>query len=282
MILRQHSADIALEERRERVTDDILRGIYLTTAFDGRTVLGGVDIAVRRGDVFVILGPSGCGKTTLLRHLSGMLPPEIGSVFLEGKDLYRLRRRELDELRRRMGFSFQSGALLNSMTVLENVCLPLREATDLPDELIIQVGRMKLDMVGLLHAADMLPAHISGGMKKRAAVARAIALDPDLIFFDEPSAGLDPITSAELDLLILRLNNVFGITMVVVTHEIPSAFAIANHMILLVGGYVIASGTPEEIQASDDPRVMDFINRALEPEEARMADVRNYLLESVK
>lgn len=282
MIFRQTSPGIVHEERRTRITDDILRGIYLTTSFDGRTVLGGVDIAVRRGDVFVILGPSGCGKTTLLRHLSGMLPPEIGTVFLEGKDLYNLRRRELDELRRRMGFSFQSGALLNSMTVLENVCLPLREATDLPDDLIVQVGRMKLDMVGLLHAANKLPAHISGGMKKRAAVARAIALDPDLVFFDEPSAGLDPITSAELDLLILRLNKVFRITMVVVTHEIPSAFAIANHMILLVGGYVIASGTPEEIQASEDPRVVDFINRALEPEEAKMADVRNYLLESVE
>ena len=279
MIFRRREIDLPPELlERKRVTDDMLRAVFITTRFDNRTILNGVDVEIRRGDVFVILGPSGCGKTTLLRHLSGMLAPSIGSVFLEGQDIYRLERDELDRLRRRMGFSFQSGALFNSMTVLENVCLPLREFSDLPERLIIEIGRMKLDMVGLLHAADLQPSDISGGMKKRAAVARAIALDPDLIFFDEPSAGLDPITSAELDNLILKLNKVFGITVVVVTHEIPSAFSIADQMILMLGGNVIATGTPDQIRASTDPRVTDFIGRKLESESERRADIDAFLV----
>lgn len=262
---------------REREHDDLLRAMAITTQFGGHTVLRGVDVAVRRGEVFVILGPSGCGKTTLLRHLSGMLPPTLGTVHWGGRDLYMIPAKELDGLRRRMGFSFQGGALLNSMSVLDNVCLPLRESTTLPDRMIRRIARMKLDMVGLLAAAGRSPADLSGGMKKRAAIARAVALDPELVFFDEPSAGLDPITAAGVDNLILKLNKVFGITMVVVTHDIPSAFTIADRMIMLLDGHILASGTPEEVRCWPDPRVQDFIHRALPKEREGEVDITRFL-----
>jgi len=265
-----------LLERKSR-TEDLIRGIAIETNFDGRTVLKGVDLAVTKGEVFVILGPSGCGKTTLLRHLSGMLPPTLGIVQLFGRDLYTLKGKELAELRGRMGFSFQGGALLNSMSVLENVALPLRESTDLPWEKIERIARLKLDMVGLLHAAHLSPSSLSGGMKKRAAISRAIALDPELIFFDEPSAGLDPITAVEVDNLILKLNKVFGITMVVVTHDIPSAFLIADRMIMLHEGRVLARGTPDEIREMKDSKVQDFIHRALPAEEQRSGGLARFL-----
>ncbi len=256
--------------------EDVIRAMAISTTFGRNTVLNGVDLAVHRREIFVILGPSGCGKTTLLRHLSGMLEPTLGAVSLYGRDLYSLTSRELDKLRVRMGFSFQGGALLNSMNVLDNVCLPLRESTSLPDSIIRRVAEMKLDMVGLLAAAHLPPSDLSGGMKKRAAIARAIALDPELVFFDEPSAGLDPITAAGVDNLILKLNKVFGITMVVVTHDIPSAFTIADRMIMLLDGNVLAHGTAEEVRAWPDQRVQDFINRALPVEEGYGADIAKF------
>ena len=263
-------------ERRGR--SGLVRGIGITTRFDERTVLDGVDVSVQRGEIFVILGPSGCGKTTLLRHLAGMLPPSLGQVWFADHELYSLESKAVDELRRRMGFSFQHGALLNSLSVIENVELPLRESqVDLPDSIIRQVARMKLEMVGLLHAEHLSPADLSGGMRKRAAIARAVALDPELVFFDEPSAGLDPITAAGVDNLILKLNKIFGITMIVVTHDIPSAFTIADRMILMLDGKVHAAGVPDEVRAWDDPRVQDFIHRALPSEEARRVDLMTYL-----
>jgi phospholipid/cholesterol/gamma-HCH transport system ATP-binding protein len=262
---------------RKPPSEDLIRGIALETSFDGRTVLKGVDLAVTKGEVFVILGPSGCGKTTLLRHLSGMLPPTLGIVQLFGRDLFSLKGKELSALRGRMGFSFQGGALLNSMSVLENVTLPLRESTSLSWERVQRIAKLKLDMVGLLHAAHLSPSSLSGGMKKRAAIARAIALDPELIFFDEPSAGLDPITAVEVDNLILKLNKVFGITMVVVTHDIPSAFLIADRMIMLSEGRVLARGTPDEIREIKDSKVQDFIHRALPAEEHRSGGLARFL-----
>ncbi len=265
-----------LLERRPQ-SEDLIRGIAIETSFDGKTVLKGVDLAVSKGEVFVILGPSGCGKTTLLRHLSGMLPPTLGIVQLFGRDLYTLKGKELAELRGRMGFSFQGGALLNSMSVLENVSLPLRESTGLSWERIERIAKLKLDMVGLLQAGHLSPSSLSGGMKKRAAIARAIALDPELIFFDEPSAGLDPITAVEVDNLILKLNKVFGITMVVVTHDIPSAFMIADRMIMLNEGRVLARGTPDEIRENKDSKVQDFIHRALPAEEQRSGGLARFL-----
>ncbi len=257
--------------------DDLLRALFVMTQFDGRTVLDGVDLAIRRGEIFVILGPSGCGKTTLLHHMAGMLPPTMGSIQIDGKDIYGIPPAELDELRTHMGFSFQHGALLNSMSVLDNICLPLREATQLPEMLIRDIGRIKLDMVGLIHAQDLEPSDLSGGMRKRAAIARAIAMDPDLVFFDEPSAGLDPITAAEIDNLILKLKTVFGITMVVVTHDIPSAFTIADHMILLLDGQQLAKGSPEEILSSKDPRVVNFIGRTMPLADPAKVDILNYV-----
>jgi phospholipid/cholesterol/gamma-HCH transport system ATP-binding protein len=254
-----------------------VRGIAITTRLGDRMVLDGVDIAVRKGAILVILGPSGCGKTTLLRHLAGMMPPTLGVVQIEGRDLYRMGPSELDALRRRMGFSFQAGALLNSLSVLDNVALPLREACPwLPAAIIRQTARMKLEMVGLLPAAERSPADLSGGMRKRAAIARAVALDPELMFLDEPSAGLDPVTAAGVDNLILKINKIFGITMVVVTHDIASAFTIADRIVLLLEGKVHATGSRDEVRRWRDSRVQDFIHRALPADEGRL-DLVEYL-----
>lgn len=258
-------------------SEDLVRALALTTVFGDRTVLDGVDIGVRRGEVFVIMGPSGCGKTTLLRHMCGLLPPTLGSVSVAGHDLYSASPELLQHLRLRTGLSFQGGALLGSLSVLENVALPLRENTDLPERVIVDTARMKLDMVGLLHAADQAPSSLSGGMRKRAAIARAIALDPDIVYFDEPSAGLDPITAAEVDNVISKLNKVFGITMVVVTHDLPSARQIADRIVVLLGGKVAALGSCERIWQDPDPRIRNFIERRLPAEDSRGMDVIAHL-----
>ncbi|MCR9247080.1 MAG: ATP-binding cassette domain-containing protein [bacterium] len=260
-----------------RRTDDIVRVLAVTTSLGGRTILDGVDLAIRRGEVFVIMGPSGCGKTTLLRHLCGLLAPSFGSVTVEGHDIHAASPELLHLLRLRTGLSFQGGALLGSMTVLENVELPLRENTELPARVIRETARMKLDMVGLLHAADLLPSSLSGGMKKRAAIARAIALDPEIVYFDEPSAGLDPVTAAEVDNLIQKLNQVFGITMVVVTHDLQSAHAIADRVAVLHEGRVLRCGTRDQIWADPDPRIRAFIERRLPVEEVDGMDILRFL-----
>jgi phospholipid/cholesterol/gamma-HCH transport system ATP-binding protein len=266
-----------LPERGRRATADLVRALALSTSFGDRTVLNGVDLAIRGGEVFVIMGPSGCGKTTLLRHLCGLLPPTLGAVTVAGHDLYAASPELLRHLRLRTGLSFQGGALLGSLSVLDNVALPLRENTNLPAAVIRDTARMKLDMVGLLHAADLLPSSLSGGMKKRAAIARAIALDPDIVYFDEPSAGLDPITAAEVDNLILKLNQVFGITMVVVTHDLPSAHAIADRICVLLDGKVAALGERDQVWHDPNPRLRDFIERRLAAEEGRGMDVFAHL-----
>ncbi len=258
-------------------TDDFIRAIAVGTDFDGRTVLDGIDLAIRRGEVFVIMGPSGCGKTTMLRHLCGLNRPTTGSVFVDGQDIFALPEAELQKLRLRTGLSFQGGALLGSLSVLDNVALPLRENTELDDELIRDIARMKLEMVGLLHACDLLPANLSGGMKKRAAIARAIVLDPDIIFFDEPSAGLDPVTAAEVDNLICKLNQVFGITMVVVTHDLPSAQCIADRVAVFFDGRVAALGEKEDVWTSHDPRIRDFIERRMREADERTIDVAEFI-----
>lgn len=258
-------------------TKDLVRALALTTQFDEHTVLNDVDLAIRKGEVFVIMGPSGCGKTTLLRNLSGLLAPNIGSVSVGGHDLYSAPPELLHDLRLRTGLSFQGGALLGSLTVLENVELPLRENTDLSDAVIRETARMKLDMVGLLHAADLLPSSLSGGMKKRAAIARAIALDPDIVYFDEPSAGLDPITAAEVDNVILKLNKVFGITMVVVTHDLPSAYTIADRIVVLLDGRVAALGPRDDVWNDPNPRLRDFIERRLAADEDFSMDVTRHI-----
>ncbi len=255
-----------------------MRVVALSMHFEGKRVLRDIDLGIRRGEIFVVMGPSGCGKTTLLKHVCGLLPPDLGTVYIDGRDIYLLPEDELNLLRRRMGMSFQGGALINSMTVLENVMLPIRESTGLSSSLAVTLARVKLDMVGLLHAAHLLPGDLSGGMRKRAAVARAMALDPEILFFDEPTSGLDPIMSAELDNLILKLNHVFRITMVVVTHDLASAFTIADRIAMLKDGRVLALGTKEEIQESRNPEVQAFIRRSIEEAAGEGVDFTKYLL----
>ena len=237
----------------------------LRKAFGDVVVLDGVDLEVDRGETVVILGGSGSGKSTLLRCMVGLERPDEGVVHVHGTDIFSATPRELDELRQRLGMAFQGGALFGSMTVGENVDLPLSEFTDLPASTRRIIVDVKLALVGLEGAVDRLPAQLSGGMKKRAAFARAMALDPDILFCDEPSAGLDPVTAAGLDRLLIELKEVFGITMVVVTHELESAFAIADRIALIHKGRFLVSGTPECVRQCTDPIVRRFLNR--EPDE---------------
>ncbi len=233
----------------------------LVTYFDDRRILDNISLRVRKGEVLVVLGGSGCGKTTLLRHLIGLLHPYSGHVYIKGQDITTLEEDELNEIRKKMGMLFQSAALFNSMTVGDNVALPLREHTKLAEPTIQIMTRIKLGLVGLAGFGDFKPAQLSGGMKKRAGLARALAMDPEILFFDEPSAGLDPIIAAEIDALILKLKRAFKMTMVIVTHELASAFLVGDRILMLDNGQVIATGSPEEIQAITNPRVQQFLSR---------------------
>ena len=241
--------------------DDMVISIEnLTHAFDGLRVLDGVNLQIRRGETMVVMGGSGCGKTTLLRHLIGSIRPDSGRVVLLGQDLGDLDEAGLNKLRLRCGVVFQSGALFNSLTVGENVALPLLENTRLDPATIAIMVKIKLEMVDLREAADKMPAQISGGMKKRAGLARALALDPEILFYDEPSASLDPVTAAEIDQLILDLARGLKVTSVVVTHDMHSAFHIADRMAMLDRGRIVALGTKEEIRNTADPLVHQFVN----------------------
>jgi phospholipid/cholesterol/gamma-HCH transport system ATP-binding protein len=233
----------------------------LVASYGERRILDGVSLSVDPGEIRVIIGGSGSGKSTLLRHLLGLNRPVSGAIRLFGRDLNRLSGQDLFEMRRRMGVSFQGGALFNSMTVGENVQFPLREHTRLDENTIRIMSRMKLEVVNLAGFEDLMPAQLSGGMVKRAALARAIVMDPKLLFFDEPSAGLDPVVSAELDELILRLRDSMHITIVVVTHELESAFKIADRITVLDRGTILMTGTVDEVRHSDNERVRSLINR---------------------
>ena len=236
----------------------------LVRHFGRQTVLNGVSFKVHAGDTFVIMGGSGCGKSTLLRHLIGTEKPTSGSIKVFGQEITTMRADAMQKLRGRYGMLFQSGALLQSLTVAENVALPLVEHTRLDVGLIDTVVKMKLEQVGLTGHGHKKPSEISGGMKKRAALARALALDPPLVFSDEPTAGLDPIMTAVVDELTQRLTQKIGATVVVVTHDMNSVFRIGKRIIMLGTGpnqgKVIATGTPEEIRAHPDPAVQQFIN----------------------
>jgi phospholipid/cholesterol/gamma-HCH transport system ATP-binding protein len=238
----------------------------LRVSYGEREILHGINFDVVRGETLVILGGSGSGKSTLLRTLVGLEKPSAGEIWIKGRDLAKTSTAEMDEIRTKIGMSFQGGALFGSMTVGENVALPLREHTRLEDSTIEIILRLKLQQVGLEGFEYYTPAQLSGGMKKRAAVARALAMDPEILFFDEPSAGLDPIIAAGIDELILELKRAFHMTIIVVTHELASAFLIADRMLLIDKGNIAALGTTEEMRSSTQPRVRQFLDRIPEPE----------------
>jgi phospholipid/cholesterol/gamma-HCH transport system ATP-binding protein len=247
----------------------IIRVENFTAAYNGQVVLDRLNFEVYAGEVFAILGGSGCGKSTLLKHMIGLYKPAGGRIFIDGEDVAAAEGEQRLKILRKFGVMYQSGALFGSMTLLENVALPLEEFTNLPPEAIRLIATMKLERVGLIGVADRMPSELSGGMQKRGAIARAMALDPRLLFLDELSAGLDPVTSVELDQLVLSLARSLKITFVVVTHELPSIFTIADRVIMLDKKEkgIIAIGKPQELRDhSEDPRVRQFFSRQASPE----------------
>src|SRR5499426_184338 len=233
----------------------------LHVAYGEREILHGVSFDVLAGETVVILGGSGSGKSTLLRTLVGLEKPCSGEVRFKGADLAGVTARELDSIRKKIGLSFQGGALIGSLTVGENIALPLLEHSDLAPSTIDVMVRIKLEQVGLTGFEHFSPSQLSGGMKKRAAIARALAMDPEILFFDEPSAGLDPIMAAGIDDLILNLKKAYAMSIIVVTHELASAFLIADRIILIDRGNILAMGPAKEIQQSAQPRVRQFLDR---------------------
>jgi len=239
----------------------------LVTYYGPRKILDGVNLDIYRGETLAILGRSGCGKSTLLRHIIGLLKPTEGEILIRGRDITKLSEEEMTEIYTKIGMLFQNAALFNSMTIGDNVALPLREHTQLEESTIRIMTRIKLELVGLAGFEDFKPAQLSGGMKKRAGLARAIAMDPEILFCDEPSAGLDPVVAMGIDNLILKLQKAFKMTIVVVTHELASVFTIADRIAMLHEGKVIAIGTKEELRQNPDPRVQQFLNRQADEEE---------------
>jgi len=251
----------------------------LRVSYGSREILHGISFDIRRDETMVILGGSGSGKSTLLRTLVGLEKANSGEIWIRGKNMAAATAADIEEMRKKLGMSFQGGALFGSMTVGENVALPLREHTALDEDTIRIMVRLKLDQVGLSGFENYKPSQLSGGMKKRAAVARAIAMDPEILFFDEPSAGLDPVIAAGIDNLIVKLKRAFRMTIVVVTHEMASAFIIADRMVLVDKGHVVALGAPQELRESTHPRVRQFMDRIAEPEVHKELDYLQMLTE---
>ncbi len=238
----------------------VIKAEGVVKKFGDRTVLNGINLDIYRGETFVIMGGSGCGKSTFLRHLIGALKPDSGRVSLLGKDLSKLQEDELDAVKKKIGMSFQSSALFDSMTVGDNVALPLKEHAKLDKSVVDIVVKMKLELVGLRGFEDLMPSQLSGGMRKRVGLARAIVMDPEIVFYDEPTAGLDPIVSGVIDKLILDLSKKLSITSVVVTHDMKSVFSIADRIAMLYEGRVLEVGTPDEIRKSKNQMVQQFVS----------------------
>jgi len=234
----------------------------LNSGYGNRHVLHDINLSVNDGEILVIMGGSGSGKSTLLRNMLGLKKPSEGQILIDGMDLCHANKSELLKLRRSMGVAFQGGALLSSLSVGENIKLPLRQHTDLDENTINIMMRLKLELMNLAGYEDLMPSELSGGMLKRAGLARAVIMDPKILFFDEPSAGLDPVTSVELDQLILKLRKAMNMTIVVVTHELESAFTIADRIAVLFDGELVTTGTVGEIKTCTDERVVNLINRS--------------------
>lgn len=258
----------------EPTAETVVEVSNLEVWYGPRQILHDIDLAVYPKEVLVIMGGSGSGKSTLLRHILGLERPRRGTVKLLGVDLNQCDALTRLAVRKQIGVAFQGGALFSSLTVAENVMLPMRELTKLPESTMEIMMRMKLEVVNMGHAENLLPAELSGGMIKRAAIARAIALDPKLLFFDEPSAGLDPVVAAQVDELIIRLKNTVGMSIVVVTHELESAFRIADRICVLDGGKIIALGNVDAVRHDPNPRVQNLLNRRLAPKDL---DAEEYL-----
>ncbi|MCO5166201.1 MAG: ATP-binding cassette domain-containing protein [Planctomycetes bacterium] len=238
----------------------------LVVRFNGRPVLEGIDLQVRQGEALFLMGPSGCGKTTLLKCIAALLQPDEGQVLFDGRPLEGVAGGPVtDAMRRATGLVFQGSALLSSISLAENVALPLRARLRLPPELVREVVRMKLAQVGLLHAIDLRPAELSGGMRKRAGIARALALDPRVLLLDEPTSGLDPMTADGIDRLVAQLRQDLGVTVVVVSHDLASAERLADRLVILGHGQALVEGTWAEVQASKDEAVRSFLDRRARP-----------------
>ncbi len=238
----------------------VIKTVNVHRKFGDRAILNGVDLEIYKGETFVIMGGSGCGKSTFLRHLIGALKPDKGKVYLLGKDLSAVNEDEMDVLKKKIGMCYQSAALFDSMTVGENISLPLREHTKLDKSVIDIVVKMKLELVGLRGFEDLMPSQLSGGMRKRVGLARAIVMDPEIVFYDEPTAGLDPIVAGVIDKLILDLSQKLAITSIVVTHDMKSVFSISDRVAMLYEGKVLEVGPPDQVKNSKNPIVRQFIN----------------------
>jgi phospholipid/cholesterol/gamma-HCH transport system ATP-binding protein len=248
----------------DRDTDAIIRVRDLRKSFRGKEVLHGVSIDVARGQILVIIGGSGSGKTVFLKHLIGLMRPDSGQILVDGEDIVRLDDRQLNQVRKKFGMLFQEAALFDSMNVFENVAFPLREHTKLSKAEVGEAVLKKLAQVGLSGAEGKMPSELSGGMRKRVGLARALALEPEIVLFDEPTTGLDPITTDVVNSLILDTHRALGLTFVVISHDIPGAFKIAHRIAMLFAGDIIEAGSPEEIRASSNPMVRQFITGSAE------------------
>jgi phospholipid/cholesterol/gamma-HCH transport system ATP-binding protein len=245
----------------------IIEVVDMVAYYGDRLILNQINLNIYEGEIIAIMGGSGAGKSTLLRHILALDRPASGSIRIFGKNISKLNFKEEQELRKNIGVSFQGGALFNSLTLIENVSLPLREHTKLDEKIICATARMKLEMVNLSGFEQLMPSELSGGMIKRAALARAIVMNPKLLFFDEPTSGLDPVIAAKMDDLILMLRKALGITITVVTHDLNTAFKIADRLVVLHHGEILQIGTVEEIRKSPNVHIQNLLNRTTEEPE---------------